>query len=108
MDRTTKSLSEPGIVSRLAWTRNPDCSIARPKGRSSDSIANRRGDGEEAGDGQDHRDAGQAAERSDDQRDSVGQRSDTVLAPDGVRLLLGDVSSEESTPGGAIPPPTDP
>src|SRR2546426_1401695 len=108
MDRTTKSLSEPGIGSRLAWTRNPDCSIGRPEGWSSESIANRRCDRKETGDGQDDSDAGDPVERSDEQSGSVGQGSDIVLARDCLRLLLGDVSSEQSTPGGRVPPETVP
>src|SRR5437867_3912459 len=108
MDRTTKSLSEPGIVSRLAWTRNPECSIGRPEGWSSESIANRRGDGEETGDCQDDRDTRQAAERGDDQGGSVGQGSDAVLARDRARLRVRDGSSEQSTSGGAVPPQTVP
>src|SRR2546427_11604536 len=98
---------EWGLPARLGLGI-PNCSIGRPKGWSSDSIANRRGDGEETGDGQDDRDAGQAAEGCNDQRDSIRQRSDTVLARDGVRLLVGDSTSEKTTPGGAIPPETVP
>ena len=37
----------------------------------SDSLSHRRGDGEETGDGQDDDDAGQPAERRDDQRGSI-------------------------------------
>src|SRR2546426_4979952 len=109
MDRTTKSFRNRGIGSSGSLGRAiPNCSLGRPKGWSSDSIANRRGDRKETGDGQNHRDAGQAAERSDEERDSVGQRSDAVLAGDRVRLLLGDSPSEEAATGGAVPPETVP
>src|SRR2546427_10233656 len=105
MDRTTKSFRNRGIGSSGSLGRAiPNCSLGRPKGWSSDSIANRRGDRKETGDGQNHRDADQAAERSDEERDSAGQRSDAALARDPARLLLGDVLAGEATTGRAKAP----
>src|SRR3989442_15378092 len=71
-------------------------------------VCERRRDGEKSGDGQDDGHAGDPAEWSDEERRSVGQRSDVVLARDRPRLVLGDGSSEQATPGGRIPPETVP
>src|SRR5206468_8804214 len=112
--RTTRLEGRPGrasksghFVRQISWIPE-DGRQTGQRSAVSASISDRRGDGEETGDGQDHRDARQPAERSDEQRGSVGHRSDAVLASNRVRLRVGDGSSQQSPTAGTVPPQTVP